>query len=196
LNRSGLTWVLVREQFELDRPITVGDLIDVETWPSGIARRAALRDFRIIDAGKEVGRALTTWLALDVATRRPVNLTNVLPAEFHAETPHVLPVNAAAIAPVDIALVEQNFNVRYSDIDINLHVTNASYVEWLVEAVDEKHWRQRWLSALDIQFLSECSLGSRVTSRSSGTGDHLSHTVTRNHDGKELARARSTWTLR
>lgn len=196
LNRKGLTWVLVREQFELDCPIKLGERVEVETWPSGIARRAALRDFRIFQGGKEMGRALTTWLALDVASRHPVRLQDVLPPAFHPEAPHVLPVSGDPMTSVDSAPVERKFRVRYSDIDINSHVTNASYVEWLVEAIDEETWRHRWLSALDIQFLSECSLGSQVISRSSGAGAQLLHSVAREEDGKELTRARSSWAPR
>src|SRR3990172_8664176 len=71
LQRQGLTWVLAREQVVLDRAVSWRDVLEIETWPSGIDRRAAFRDFRLWQSGVEVGRALTTWFALDLATRRP-----------------------------------------------------------------------------------------------------------------------------
>lgn len=195
LLQRGLTWVLVREHFELDEPIRMGDVVAVQTWPSGVARRAALRDFRVLKNDREVGRALTSWLVLDVVSRRPVRPEQVLP-ETIVETPHVLPVSIDSIPVIDSARVEQKFHVRYSDIDVNLHVTNASYIEWAAEAIGEDVWRDQWLCNLDIQFMSECSLGSRVISRSVLTDGQMLHSVLREDDTKELARARSLWRSR
>jgi len=194
LNHQGMTWVLVREQFELDAPIRGGDNVLIETWPSGVDRRAALRDFRIFSNDREVGRALTSWLVLETASRRPVRPTRVLPVEMHAETRHVIPSWTEPIALPEALQGERNVEVRYSDIDANLHVTNTSYVSWVVDAVDELTWRERWLQGLDIQFLAECSLGSRIVTRTGSLGhESRLHSVTREQDNKEIARARSFW---
>jgi medium-chain acyl-[acyl-carrier-protein] hydrolase len=194
LSRQGLTWVLVRERFELDEPIRFGDTVEVETWPSGIDRWAALRDFRVFKNGGEIGRALTSWFVLDRVTRRPVRPTTVLKEAHRFDETHVLPPASAPPAQLDAPKVRRHFQVRYGDIDANLHVTNASYVAWVVEAVDEPGWRGQWLSGLDIQFLSECSLGATVLSLSAPAGaGTLLHSVVRDDDSKELARAHSVW---
>jgi len=71
LNEQGLAWVLSRQQVVLDVPVRMGDALVVETWPAGIDRISALRDFRLWRDGVEVGRALTSWLVMELATRRP-----------------------------------------------------------------------------------------------------------------------------
>jgi acyl-ACP thioesterase len=197
LNRRGLTWVLVRERLALDEPLRVGDPLEVETWPSGLDRLAAMRDFRIRRGGLEVGRALTSWLALDLATRRPVRPSTILPERFHAQTAHVLPTGAAPLPALGEASIDRRFQVRYADIDANLHVTHASYLSWALEAVDEATWRGERVSALDVQFLAECNLGAFVRSRSTAevAGVRL-HAIVREQDGRELARARTTWAPR
>lgn len=194
LNRQGLTWVLVREQFELDRPIRFGDSVEVETWPSGIDRWAALRDFRLYVGDTQVGRALTSWFALDIATRHPVRPKTVLPEEYHPQSDHVLSLWADSLSQLEAVALERHFQVRFADIDANLHVTNASYVAWVVEAVENEVWSDQWLAGLDIQFLAECSLGARVRTRSSSIGQGVRlHAVVREEDSKDLARARSVW---
>ena len=46
----------------------------LETWPSGIDRLFAIRDFRMV-AGEEVLlRATSEWMVIDVNRRRPVRL--------------------------------------------------------------------------------------------------------------------------
>jgi acyl-ACP thioesterase len=196
LNRLGLTWVLAREQLVLEAPVRWGEELEVETWPAGTDRLAALRDFRLRRGGVEIGRALTTWFALDLATRRPVRLDRIFPPERLGAYTHVLPATAPP-PTLEAAEVERRFQVRFADIDVNLHVTNASYVAWALEALDEPTWRGRRLAALDVQFLAECNLGAYVRSRSApvGEGERL-HAVVREEDGREVARARTTWVAR
>ena len=197
LNRHGRTWFLAREQVVLDEPVRFGDALEVETWPSGIDRVAALRDFRLLRGGVEVGRAFTTWFAIDLATRRPVRPDHVLPALRQETAEHVLEPGTPAPPPLVEADVDRRFQVRFADIDANLHVTNSSYVSWALEAVDEETWREQRVAALDVQFVAECNLGSFVRSRSAVTapGERV-HAIVREDGGKELARARTRWTAR
>ena len=197
MNERGLTWVLGRQRLELDQPLRWGETLELETWPSGLDRLAALRNFVLRRDGVEIGRSLTTWFALDLATRRPVRPDTVLPERFQPQTEHVLPLAAPPLPELGSPELERRFQVRFADIDANLHVTNSSYVAWAMEAVDEACWRGQWLKALDLQFLAECHHGSYVRSRSApfGEGGRL-HAIVREADGKELARVRSTWAPR
>jgi medium-chain acyl-[acyl-carrier-protein] hydrolase len=194
LNQLGLTWVLARQQLVLDAAVRRGDPLTVETWPTGLDRLAALRDFRLRRGGQEVGRALTTWFALDLASRRPVRPATILPESFRAQTEHVLPAGAPPLPELEAVEIDRRFQVRFADIDANLHVTNGSYLAWALEAVDEATWRERRVASFDVQFLAECRLGAFVRSRSApdGEGARL-HEVVREEDGKPLARARTTW---
>jgi medium-chain acyl-[acyl-carrier-protein] hydrolase len=192
----GVTWVLARERVVLDRPIRFGETLTVETWPSGLDRLAALRDFRLWRDGVEVGRALTTWFVIDLATRRPSRPDRLLPPERHAQTEHVLPP-APSLPALGEAELDRRFQVRYGDIDGNAHVTNSSYVAWALEALPEPAWRVERLASFDVQFLAEALLGSFVRSRSApdGPGARL-HAIVREEDGVELARVRTTWVPR
>ena len=197
LQRRGATWVLARQQLVLDAPVRLGETLEVETWPSGLDRLAALRDFRLLRGGAEIGRALTTWFAIDLATRKPVRPQALLPEPFHAQPAHVLAPGAPPPAAPAAPELDRRFQVRFADIDVNLHVTNASYVSWALEAVTEEEWRGARLAALDVSFLAECTLGAYVRSRSARDGgDARVHAVVREEDGKELARARTTWVAR
>jgi len=194
LNEQGLAWVLSRQQVVLDVPVRMGDALVVETWPAGIDRISALRDFRLWRDGVEVGRALTSWLVMELATRRPRRPDRILPPERHAQTGHVLPLFAAPLPALGAAALERRCRVRFADIDAVGHVTNASYIGWAMEAVEEPDWKAQRLASLDVQFLAETTLGHTVVSRSAPDGDGARlHDVVREEDGKPLARARTTW---
>jgi acyl-ACP thioesterase len=197
LTAQGLAWVLARQRVVLDAPIRLGDSLTVETWPSGIDRIQALRDFRLWRDDVEVGRVLTSWLVMELATRRPRRPDRILPPERHAQAGHVLPPFSAALPALEAAALERRFQVRFADIDAVGHVTNASYIGWAMEAIEEPAWRTQRLASLDVQFLAETTLGHAVLSRSAPDGDGARlHELVREEDGKPLARARTTWAAR
>ena len=72
LQARGLTWVLARQVVVVDRPVAFGECAEVVTWPSGADRLSALRDFEVRVAGEARARAVTQWIVLDLATRKPV----------------------------------------------------------------------------------------------------------------------------
>jgi medium-chain acyl-[acyl-carrier-protein] hydrolase len=197
LQQRGLTWVIGRIRIDIDEAISVGDEIQVETWPSGIERTVALRDFRISKQGRAVGRATSLWFVLDMETRLPLRPNKILPERFHPQTPHLVSL-PKVVPPIPSPVTRQRkYGVRQADIDLNQHVTAASYVAWAVEAVPEDLWRSQRLASLDIQFLEECHLGSSILSESHLLDESaLVHRITRENDGKELARLTSNWSPR
>jgi acyl-ACP thioesterase len=198
LAARGIAWVLGRTRIEIARPILLGDLLTVETWPSGLDRLAALRDFRVRGQdGGEVARAITSWLVMDLGTRRPLRPDRVLEPRLQVAEEHALPPPSAPLPTLAEPAIERPFSIRFQDIDRNLHATNASYLAWALEAIPEETWRACRLASLEAHYLAECRHGSRILSRSSpeGEGRYL-HAVVREEDGRELARLRTAWVPR
>ena len=199
LRAKGLTWVLARQRLELPLPVALGDTLEIETWPCGIERLAALRDFTVRRGdGAETARATTLWYVLDLATRRPVRPGEVLDPRFpRAVRPSVAPLAPGKLPPLASWEREKRFHVRYADIDVNLHVTNASYVSWAIEATPVELWRGSRLAAIEVHYLAEGLHGAAILSRMARTGDAtFAHAIVREEDGKELARLVTSWTPR
>jgi acyl-ACP thioesterase len=196
LRARGLAWVLRRLRLEVLRPPARGEEIEVETWPSGVERLAAQRDFRIRVAGAEAARARTAWLVMDLATRRPVRPDRALEGRLREPAEHALDWGSDIPAPGELA-EERRFAVRYADIDGNLHANNTSYLAWALEAVSRDDWRDLRLAGLEAELSAECALGSTVVSRSARAGPGaLLHELSREEDGKALARLRTSWRRR
>jgi acyl-ACP thioesterase len=199
LRARGLTWILARQRLELPAPVSLGDTVSVETWPSGLERLAATREFvaRRGD-GVEALRATTVWYVLDLATRKPVRPEQILDPRFpRPRTPSVAPLTPGKLPELARWELQKRFHVRYADIDQNLHVTNASYVTWAVEAMPVEHWRASRLAAVEVHYLAEGLYGAAILSRVARTGpDTFAHAIVREEDGKELARLVTAWTPR
>lgn len=197
LRARGQAWVLGRQRLQILRPVAEGERLEIETWPSGANRLAALRDFAVRrEDGEVVARAVTAWFVLDLATRRPLRPDRVLDPALHPEREHALPPPEPRLPGVGAAEREARFPVRYADIDRLLHVANACYVGWALEAVPEETWRTRRLASLETLYLAE-TRGGAVLSRAARAGDgEFHHAVVREGDGRELARLRTGWVER
>jgi acyl-CoA thioesterase FadM len=194
---QGVGWVLSRQRLEIAAPIRAGDVLSVETWPSGVERLLAVRDFLVRRDGAVAARALTHWLVIDLKSRRPVRPDRVLQERYRTATEHVFPGAAPPLPELERADAERPLDVRYQDIDQIQHVTNSSYLAWAIEAVPEETWRSCRLAAAETWFLAECRHGGRVLSRLAHLGEHeFAHTIVREEDGKLLARLRTVWTPR
>jgi acyl-ACP thioesterase len=199
LMERDLTWVLARLRLRVQRLPSAGERLQVRTWPSGVERLFALRDFQVLDAdGAVAASALSAWLIINTATRRPARLQSVFDPP-DAGVPHALDIGVEKL-PVDEppadarAGRETSIVVRLSDLDANEHVNNARIAEWIVEGAGPEVFRQSRVSALDIDFLAETRHGDTVVSRAAALPDGgCSHVLSRPGDGREIARARTQW---
>lgn len=86
--------------------------------------------------------------------------------------------------------------MRYSDMDINQHVNNISYIEWVTETMPADILLKKNLWSLEIHFLSEALYGDAIVSRwmklEKNKGSFL-HSIFNETNGKELVRAKTIW---
>jgi medium-chain acyl-[acyl-carrier-protein] hydrolase len=198
LRARGLTWVLARQRIENPVPIRLGDTLEIETWPAGVDRLAAHRHFVVRRGGEEVARATTHWFVLDLERRRPVRPGEVLDGRFpRALEPPVVPITSGKLPDLRAWELQKRFHVRYADIDVNLHVTNTSYLTWAQEAAPREVFRGRRLASAEVHFLAEAHYGSAILSRVASSGDGaFAHAIVREEDERELARVATAWVPR
>ena len=156
-------WVLSRLYVEMYRYPLWGDEIRIETWPKGMESLFALRDFRIksADGNELLGAGATAWLIIDGATHRLQRVENVLSGEMPCY-PHNAVDRKLEKIPLSATMTPQTrITAGYSDIDVNAHVNNVSYLNWAVNYLPVESDSLTVRSA-EINFLSEARLRSPV----------------------------------
>ena len=199
LLERGQAWVLARLRMEIDRYPRWKDTVQVETWPSGLDRLYATREFILHDDEGPFARASSAWLVIDTERRRPTRPPAVLREVDVPDRPAPLTLSLDSIPAPETTEREQRFRVRFSDLDLNRHVNNVRYVEWAVEAVPERVLTHYQPTGLDIQFRAETTFGDTILTQAQQLdgGDTLTyrHQVSRAEDGRTAARATTQWTL-
>ncbi|MFC1485523.1 acyl-[acyl-carrier-protein] thioesterase [Candidatus Latescibacterota bacterium] len=191
------TWVLSRFGVNILSQPQPRETITITTWPSGIERLSALRDFDITGPdGVQVGYASSSWLVINLETRRPVRVEPFLKKISSELAFQPGRGSLSKIPDLPAPVQEYRFPVRWSDIDFNRHVTSTSYIGWALESVPQKLREKRIITGFDINFRAETFFGETIISQSQfadGAGDIILHRITSEQDGRELARARSVW---
>ncbi len=189
-------WVLYRLRIDILRYPVWREELMVETWPSGIDRLFANRDFRIMNGqGEEIGKATSTWLIIDRRSRRPQS-----PKSLHDTLPG-LSVSSDGKSLEKIPSVEsenarKNLRVKYSDLDQNNHVNNVKYIQWITDSYPGDFCAKNRIVNFEINYLSESSIGEKIGIESVCLNQSpllYHHAMFITDQEKEICRARVTW---
>lgn len=156
-------WMLVRVWYRLERPLLWDERVLVRTWHRGGRGAAMYRDFDLFVDGKQVGEAVTTWVLADVDTHKLAPLSLV--KEFEGSDGGALckTVKFHRVRMPETLAPGEERPMRYSDADVNGHVNNIKYADFLCDALGlAETGRGRFVSGLQLGYLAECRPGEAL----------------------------------
>jgi len=160
LKKQNLTWVLHRLHIRMYRYPDWRQKITIETWPSHGDRLRAYRDYRITDSsGKELGVALSYWMIMDLESRRPQRMPKEVLELGLPDIPHTLPIQKSRFKPDKKINFTHQIEVRKSDLDMNNHVNNVHYVQWMLDMLPGN---SPAIEEMDIYFMAESVAGDTI----------------------------------
>jgi acyl-ACP thioesterase len=197
LQSENYTWLLSRLKIKIASYPGWNDRMQVDTWPSGTRRLFALRDFELHDDHHQsIAAAISAWLVIDIRKRRPVQIAPFVERLKPLSRNHILPDPLDKLPGLEQTSFERSFHVRHRDLDINQHVNNVSFVEWVVESVPVSTLDASVLSELEINFLAEAFQKDRIRAAchpQNAANTVFHHGIVREQDGQELIRAKTVW---
>lgn len=196
LLKDGHSWMMTSLSVVFARLPRRQEKITLTTWPSGVkGKLICYRDYKIDgEDGETIVRGVADWVYVDIVSRRVCRLT-----------PHMLVMAPEGVPRVDIEPRERRpevagepmkaeIGVRRADVDINHHVNNVHYVEWLFEPLTPELYGRR-LARLDITYRAEALYGDSVESLAwlAEDGAKTVHELRRKSDGQLLTEAVCAW---
>lgn len=154
LQEQNIFWVLSAISLEISDLPGFDKLITVNTWPRGINKFYSLRDFLLYYNEKIVAKATSSWLLVDVNSKRIVRPERIIEGiDFFSEK-RVFEDDFISLESVKEKKLIEERRTRFSDLDINKHVNNVRYVEWILDTVSDVSDNKK-IKALKIQYLGE-----------------------------------------
>lgn len=164
LIKTNTAWILSRVHVEFVDTPKWREEITLNTWHKGLNRLFFLRDFLITDnEGRTRVKATTSWLVLNLETRRLVRDPNLM-EEGTVCTENVIDTPAEKVQMPKDAKAElvRRHTVSYSDIDTNGHTNNAMYMQWSMNSVGYDITSTRAVKEFTINFNHETKAGDVV----------------------------------
>lgn len=169
----GISWVLSRLTIDLKEAPSVNRKYRIDTWIENLNRMFSERDFEIVDVetGEAIGWAHSTWMAINMETRRPSDLTMLVEMKDSING-RIYPLDKGGkLLPLQDGENPRDYRFAVSDIDVNRHVTTRRYIDLIIDQWSLDRYDDCRISRFEIAFKHEAYY------------DELSTTVSAPHEG-------------
>ena len=180
-------WAVIRQRMEITRLPKEGETVTVKTWPMPTTRVAYPRATEGFDAeGNSLFKVISLWVIMDMDSRAMAlpgkSGVDVAGTSFGSE------LKAPAGLPAFEGSEAMLRRVSFSDLDVNGHMNNTRYLDWLCDLRPAQFHKDHPLKAVTICYMSEALEGQqlhlswsgeeilRVDGSLSDTDAHTGHT--------------------
>ena len=154
LMQKNLFWAVIRHRVQITRLPGSGEKVTVQTWPMPTTRTAYPRSTVAYDeAGNECFRGISLWVLMDAESR-----AMVLPGKSGVTVSGMLTGSELA-APGSMALQTagqtMRRTVRYTDLDVNGHMNNCRYLDWVEDTLPGSFHKSHSVSEFTVNYMTE-----------------------------------------
>ena len=159
--KCGLYWVIIRHRVQVTRLPRKGETVRLETWPMPTTRVAYPRSVVAYDEkGSELFRSISLWVLMDPQTR-----AMVLPGKSGVLVNGILRGNElpspTSLTPAALS-AQVDRPVRYTDLDVNGHMNNARYLDWLSDLLPSSFHKDHVIRDMTLGYVAEALEGDRL----------------------------------
>lgn len=197
LRERNIGWVLIAGFMQMERYPEYKEKITIRTWLSRYSTIKGFRENIIYDEqGKVIGRAKGLWVFFDIERRRPARIFDDIKEKWSSckeeSIDHDISEKIEAIDKPDIEL---KFKANRYDTDMNKHVNNIRYLQWLIESVPDEFVDTHYLHSIDGRFIAEAHYGQTIISQTKNDTGNKSflHTMKIKETGIVCAAAKTIW---
>ncbi len=177
---DNIAWVLLRKKINISRYPVIGESVRILTYPAGIDRIFAYRDYFMYDeSGAVIASASSTWTLFCLEKRSLIRI----PPQYHYlkqdDQTKVLPVPDGQYASLTRADYTSSYIVNYFDLDWNNHTNNLVYVRIMLNALPLEWHKKYELTQLSFQIKSECQYGEKLVTQAQIDKDKIIFLITK-----------------
>ena len=161
LAQRGLFWAIIRNRVSITRLPREHEDITIETWPMPTTRTAYPRSTIAYDAdGNELFRSVSLWVLMDRENR-----SMILPGKSGVELKGTLRglelASPRSLAPHPLGNCTHR-SVQFSDLDVNSHMNNTRYLDWLMDLLPSAFHRAHSVKDFTLCYMNEALEGQKL----------------------------------
>ena len=190
LEDYNLVWIITEYDIEVVRLPRFAEEITIETEALSYNRLFCYRRFTIYDeVGQELIHMMATFVLMDRDNRKVHAVEPEIVAPYQSDFDKKLirgPKYESLEEPIS-----KDYHVRFFDLDMNGHVNNSKYLDWIFEVMGADFLTQYIPKKINLKYVKEVRPGGVITSAVERTGLESKHKIT--SDGATNAQAIITW---
>ena len=190
LERYNLVWIITDYEIDVVRLPRFAEEITIETEALSYNRLFCYRRFTIYDeAGQDLIHMMATFVLMDRDSRKVQAVESEIVAPYQSEFDKKLirgPKYESLEEPFS-----KDYHVRFYDLDMNGHVNNSKYLDWIFEVMGADFLTHYIPKKINLKYVKEVRPGGVITSAVERTGLESKHEIT--SDGATNAQAIITW---
>ncbi len=163
VEQRGMAWMLTRLHLQMKQYPDLTDTIKVVTWPGKPTKLFFVRHSMFFSqTGEELGRATSLWVLFNIKERFLCR-TGDIGENYPYDLSHgvALPDPGKIKLPEDMELVATR-TVSYSEVDMNGHLNNSKYADWVCELFGIEHLKKAFMDEFRINYIAEAYMGQTV----------------------------------
>ncbi len=164
LQQQSLMWVLSRLKIRFLSTIKLGNVLTVKTYPSGVNKLFATREFEVLVNDRCVACGSSYWLVISAKNFRPLRVTEAIPNLSDNIVVHRFFSDIGKIVPLgeggNLSSITQL--IGDSLIDLNNHLNNAEYSAMVHNFLAQELGRTPEFSEFQINFIQATALGEEM----------------------------------
>lgn len=157
-------WVFTRQKLVMNTWPAWNETVSLRTWlrpPTGDA--FLYRDYELFVDDKKIGECTSTFTVMDMTTRKLAPMDWSKYSHIWKPESHLSHMPEKVLINSEVEALSQ-FQVRNSDIDLNNHVNNTKYAQWILDSVPIDILRKgTYLHTYEVNFLAEAKSGDLIT---------------------------------
>ncbi|WP_424001357.1 acyl-[acyl-carrier-protein] thioesterase [Maribacter sp. IgM3_T14_3] len=200
LKNLNIGWVLVSGYMQMDRYPSYKEKITIRTWLSQYSKIRGYRENIIYDEQNTIiGRSRGLWVFFNIAKRRPIQIFDAIKENWSFCSFKSIDYSISEkVSPINESDYELKFIVNRYDTNMNNHVNNIRYLQWVIESVPEEIVNNYFLYSITGRFIAEAHYKQTVTSLINNNYNNkqeisFNHTIKIEGSDTICATAKSTW---
>ena len=190
LEDYNLVWIITEYDIEVVRLPRFAEEITIETEALSYNRLFCYRRFTIYDeTGQELIHMMATFVLMDRDSRRVHVVEPEIVAPYQSDFDKKL-IRGPKYESLNES-ISKDYHVRFYDLDMNGHVNNSKYLDWIFEVMGADFLTQYIPKKINLKYVKEVRPGGVITSAVERTGLKSKHEIT--SDGATNAQAIITW---
>ncbi|MCC6137048.1 MAG: acyl-[acyl-carrier-protein] thioesterase [Bdellovibrionaceae bacterium] len=156
-------WVFTRQKLVMERWPQWNDTLKIKTWLREPEGAFLFRDYELYLNDTKIGMCTSSFTVMDQISRKlAIQDWYTYPRFWKTESPLT---NKPDKIPLKIPAEDiSQFEVRNSDIDLNEHVNNTKYAQWILDSLPINNLKGGVeLKGYEVNFLAEMKLGDVIT---------------------------------